>query len=93
MNSHSHPDDLFDLSLRHSLKNWTAHKDPPSDVRERLLSAARQQKTTTKHSRPARLSFSGWSFQFQYNFNETALRSIYRYNLESVYALKAMAIS
>jgi len=93
MNSHNHPDDLLDLSLRHSLKNWTAHKSPPSEIREQLLATARQQKEAVKRPKPARFSFSGWSFQFQYNFNEMTLRSIYRYNLESVYTLKAMAVS
>lgn len=93
MNSRNRPDDLLDLSLRHSLKNWTAHQEPPAEVREQLLSAAKQQKSTPKRSKPARLIFSGWSFQFQYNFNEMTIRAIYRYNLESVYALKAMAVS
>jgi hypothetical protein len=93
MNSHNHPDDLLDVSLRHSLKNWTVHKEPPSGIREQLLAAAKHKKITTKPSKSIRWGLSGWSFQFQYTFNEVSFRTIYQYNMEALYSLKAMAIS
>jgi hypothetical protein len=41
MSSHKKLDyNTLDLSLRRSLKNWVASKQPPSDGKERLLRAA-----------------------------------------------------
>ncbi|HBX67901.1 MAG TPA: hypothetical protein DEH25_00490 [Chloroflexi bacterium] len=93
MSSHNHHDDTLDLSLRHTLKNWTAREIPPSDTREELLAAALRQEAPTPRIKPARFNFGGWSFQFQNEFSEISVRVIYQYNLESVYALKPMAMS
>ena len=91
MNSHSQPDDLLDLSLRHSLKNWVTHKDPPADGRDRLLAAAQAVTPTRKRKLP-RLDF-GWFFHLQGNQEEINIGPIYNYTLESVYSFKAnMAI-
>lgn len=42
MNSHNLTDDVFDLSLDRSLKNWVDRKKPPADGRAKLLKAAIQ---------------------------------------------------
>ena len=91
MNSHNQPDDLIDLSLRHSLKNWTAQKDLPAGGRERLLVAARQEIPLPK-PKPSKFQFR-WPFSFQGKQEVLNVRPIYSYTLESVYSLKAnMAI-
>jgi hypothetical protein len=91
MNSHSRPDDLIDLGLRHSLKNWANHKKPPSDCRDRLLEAAREEAAQMKR-KPSKFNF-GWSFRFQSMQEAINIRPIYNYRLETVYSFKAnMAI-
>jgi hypothetical protein len=90
MNSHNQPDDLIDLSLRHSLKNWAAHKEPPADGRDRLLAAV-QEAASLPDRKPSKFNF-GWSFRFLV-YQEALNRPFYGYALESVYSLKAnMAI-
>jgi hypothetical protein len=91
MNSHNQPDDLIDLSLRHSLKNWAAHKAPHADGRDRLLAAVQEDGSPPKH-RPSKFNF-GWSFRFVFNQDTLNTRLFYRYTLESIYSLKTnMAI-
>jgi len=91
MNSDNQPDDLIDLSLRHSLKNWAAQKDPLAGGRERLLVAARQE-TPLPQPEPSKFKFR-WPFSFQGKQEVLNFRPIYSYTLESVYSLKAnMAI-
>ncbi len=44
MNSHKKVEDKnLDITLRRSLKNWVASKQPPPDGKERLLRAAEQE--------------------------------------------------
>ena len=91
MNSHNQPDDLLDLSLRHSLKNWAAHNDPPVDGRERLLEALREEIPSPKRKR-SKFNF-GWTFSFPRNQELLDIRTIYGYTPDSLYSLKAnMAI-
>jgi hypothetical protein len=42
MSSHKYLnlEDLWDIRIRHSIKNWLARKHPPAESRERLLRAA-----------------------------------------------------
>ena len=91
MNSHNPSDELIDLSLRHSLKNWTAHQAPPEDGRDRLLKAARQESLSPQRKLP---KFNlGWSFRFVFNQEVLSIHPFNGYALESVYSLKAnMAI-
>jgi hypothetical protein len=91
MNSHNHLDDLIDLSLRHSLKNWATHKHPPANAREQLLGAVKEEASKPK---PKRSKFNlGWTLRFPMNQEAFDYRPIYGYRLESVYALNAnMAI-
>jgi len=57
MSTRNHFDDLMDLSLRHSLKNLVARKQPPASGRERLLAAAAQQKQASLQRGRLKLSF------------------------------------
>lgn len=91
MNSHNQPDELIDLSLRHSLKNWAAHREPPVDGRARLLAAV-QAESYQPERKLSKFRFK-WSFGFQGKQEVLNVRPIYSYTLESVYSLKAnMAI-
>jgi hypothetical protein len=91
MNSHNRPDQLIDLSLRHSLKNWAAQQAPPAGGRDRLLKAVREDRSS-----PERKLFKfnfGWSFSFAFNQETINSQPLYSYALENVYSLKSnMAI-
>ena len=92
MNSHKLSDDIFDLSLKHSLKNWADRKDIPAGGRDQLLAAAAQQEISTSKRKHSKFNF-GWSFRLQGNWEGLAVRPVYGYSLESIYSLKAnMAI-
>jgi len=91
MNSHNQPDELVDLSLRHSLKNWAAYKALPADGRDRLLAAVHQESSLPER-KPSKFNF-GWSFCFVFIQDTLNTRPFYGYALESVYLAKAnMAI-
>ena len=91
MNSHNPSDELIDLSLRHSLKNWAAQHVPSEDGRARLLKTVRQEDLS-----PERKLFKfnfGWSYSFAFNQETINIRPLYCYALENVYSLKSnMAI-
>ena len=65
MNSRNLTDDVFDLSLDRSLKNWVDRKNPPADGRSKLLKAAVQQEKSHHRGKSLRISFA-WLF----NLNE-----------------------
>ena len=91
MNSHNQPDDMLDLSFRHSLKNWVNHQKPPADGREQLLATAKEADSLSKN-RKSKFKF-WWSFSFQENREALNVRPIYGYALDSIYSLRAnMAI-
>jgi hypothetical protein len=91
MNSRNQPDDLLDLSLRHSLKNWATHSEPPSDGRDRLLATLGEELATPKRKKSF-FNF-GWTFRFPRNQEVLDFRPVYGYTLDSLYSLKAnMAI-
>lgn len=91
MKPHHPADDSLDLRLRHSLKNWANHKDPPKDGRDRLLAAAQREKSTRRH-RPVRFNFA-WFFRLQENSRSIDIRPITGYTLENIYSLQVnMAI-
>ena len=92
MNSHKHSDDIFDLSLNHSLKNWVDRKAIPTGGRDQLLAAAAQQEITPSKRKPSKFNL-GWSFRIQGTWEGLTVRPVHGYTLESVYSLKAnMAI-
>jgi hypothetical protein len=65
MNSRNLTDDVFDLSLDRSLKNWVVRKNPPADGRAKLLKAAVQQE------RPfPRVKLRKINFEWFFNLNE-----------------------
>jgi hypothetical protein len=85
MSSHKKMDEgIFDLSLRHSLKNWVMRSQPPVDGKSRLLKAAMQ---TSRRSSNHKISkISGLiSMTLNESFNEIYL-DIYkmpqRYSLQ-----------
>ena len=91
MNSRNQPDEVIDLSLRHSLRNWAACQVPAADGRDRLLKAARKESLSSKRKLP-KFNF-GWSFRFLFNQEVLSIHPFNGYALESVYSLKAnMAI-
>ena len=90
MSLHSHPDDLTDLSLRRSLKNWTNHSSPPPDSRRRLLAAAQKEKSRFQPKR-LKLIF-GWFFYSQAIHHEYQVRSITNYEFEYIDFLKTSMV-
>lgn len=92
MNSHRTSDDVFDLGLNHSLKNWVDRKSIPAGGRDQLLAAAAQQNISSSKRKHLKFNF-GWSFRIQENWDGLIVRPVYGYTLESIYPLKAnMAI-
>jgi hypothetical protein len=91
MNSRNQPDELIDLSLRHSLKNWAAQQAPPINGRDRLLKAVQKESLSPERKLP---KFNlGWSFRFVFNQEVLSIHPFNGYALDSVYSLKAnMAI-
>ena len=89
MNSHNHFDDVIDLSLERSLKNWVDGKTPPTDLRAQLLAEAARSKPIRKRRRT--VSFvRGWSLLSQGNQQAFVLQPLYGYTfIESVFSLKA----
>lgn len=92
MNSHNHSDDLLDLSLEHSLKNWVARKNPPINGRERLLAVARQQEISKPQHWVSRLNLSAL-IRYQNNLSEVAIRSFYGHAFESTTFKTALAMA
>ncbi len=64
MNSHKQRDEIFDISLRRSLKNFVARKNIPAQMRDQLLEAAAKQEISLVQRKYARFDFV-WSFLFQ----------------------------
>lgn len=89
MNSHNHFEDVIDLSLERSLKNWVDRKTPPKDLRAQLLAEAACSKPLPKRRRT--ISFArGWSLLCQGNQQTLVLQPLYGYTfIESVFSLKA----
>ena len=50
MSSRNHSEDLMDIGLRHTFKNWVARKEAPAQGRERLIAAAVWQNAQPKPS-------------------------------------------
>jgi hypothetical protein len=51
--------DTLDLRLKHTLKNWTGHSQPPADGKARLLTAA--MKASRRATTPKVRKYSGIS--------------------------------
>lgn len=92
MNSHKQRDEIFDISLRRSLKNFVARKNIPAQMRDQLLEAAAKQEISLVQRKYARFDFV-WSFLFQRIPEGSPARSIYGFSIDSAYSLRAnMAI-
>jgi hypothetical protein len=87
MNSHNRLDDVFDLSLRRSLKNWVDRKNLPANGRDKLLAAAAQQEMSLSQQKSAKFTFR-WNFRFQENRDQLPIRPIYGYGFESMDLLR-----
>jgi hypothetical protein len=91
MNSHNQSDELMDLGLHHTLKNWAARQVLPTDGRDLLLKAVRE-KQLSPERKLFKLNF-GWSFRFVFTQEVLSIHPFNGYALESLYSLKAnMAI-
>ena len=91
MSTHNQSDDLFDLSLRHTLKNWSAnewavHKDSSSGSRKKLLEAAQREKPVPQR-KFWKISL-GWLFSLHENQPALAMRPIENIEFEYIDFLK-----
>ena len=92
MNSHKKSDEVFDLSLNHTLKNWVDRKSSPKRGREQLLGMAVQQDVLPARPKALHLNI-GWSFRFQTSLEALSSQPVYGFSMESAYSLRAnMAI-
>ena len=87
MNSHNLTDDVFDLSLDRSLKNWVDRKKPPADGRAQLLKAAVQQEKSLHRGKSLRFSFA-WLFNLNEIRCEYQIRPIDNYVFEQMDFMK-----
>ena len=87
MNSRNPSDDVFDLSLDRSLKNWVDRKNPPANGRDKLLAAAAQQEMSSPQRKRAKFTLV-WPFRFHVGTDQLPLRSIYGYGFEGVDLLR-----
>lgn len=88
MNSRNLSDDVFDLSLDRSLKNWVDRKSLPANGRDKLLAAAAQQKISSPQRKRLRFTFV-WPFRFDGAFEQLPIRPIYGYGFESIDLLRS----
>ena len=88
MNSRNLTDDVFDLSLDRSLKNWVDSKNPPADGRAKLLKAAAvQQKRSFSPVKLLKINFN-WFFNLNENRSEHQIRPVDNYVFEQMDFLK-----
>ena len=87
MNSRNLTDDVFDLSLDRSLKNWVDRKNPPADGRAKLLKAAAQQKRSFFREKLQKINFE-WFFSLNEIRCEYQIRPIDNYLFEQMDFMK-----
>ena len=87
MNSRNQTDDVFDLSLDRSLKNWVDRKNPPVDGRAKLLKAAEQQKRSFSRVKLLKINFD-WFSNLSEIRCERQIRPIDNYLFEQMDFLK-----
>ena len=90
MKSPNQPENIFDLSLQHSLKNWAAHKNPPSGGRENLLATVQHEVSTPKR-KPLKLKF-GRFFHLKESQQRYLIRPVNNYEFEYIDFLKTMMV-
>ncbi len=88
MNSRNHPDDLLDVRLKHTLKNWVARKEAPDQIREQLLAAAYQQKTFPQSRTSVRQNLDRW-FNSKTILSEQSVFPGYGYALDTIFVIRA----
>ena len=88
MSSRNRSEELLDIRLQHTLKNWVAQKNAPNMGREQLLAAASQQKEQQylEHIIKRRLERL---FHSTTTLSERSVFPGYVSALDSVYAIKA----
>jgi hypothetical protein len=87
MNSRNLTDDVFDLSLDRSLKNWVDRKYPPADGRAKLLKAAVQQKRSFSRVKLPKINIE-WFLNLNEIRCEYQIRPIDNYLFEHMDFLK-----
>jgi hypothetical protein len=87
MNSRNLTDDVFDLSLDRSLKNWVDRKKPPADGRAQLLKAVVKQERSFPRLRLLRINFE-WLFNLSEIRCEHQIRPIDNYLFEQMDFMK-----
>jgi len=91
MSSRNHLEVLSDIGLRHTLKNWVARKDAPTQGRERLLVAAVKQNVQPKPRNSINLRLER-IFRSAGAISERSVNPSYGYALDSVYIFNASKI-
>ena len=87
MNTRNLTDDVFDLSLDRSLKNWVDRKKSPADGRAKLLKAAAKQERSFTRVKFPRISFD-WFFNLNEIRCEYQIRPIDNYFFEQMDFMK-----
>ena len=87
MNSRNLTDDVFDLSLDRSLKNWVDLKEPPADGRAKLLKVAVQQEISFPRVKLPKINFE-WFLNMNEIRCEHQIRPIDIYLFEQMDFLK-----
>jgi hypothetical protein len=84
MSSRNRSEDLLDIRLQHTLKNWVSQNEISHKGREQLLAAAAKQQILAP--KPKRKSFKfnfGWSY-YNGNLRDVAVHSMYGYALDAI---------
>jgi hypothetical protein len=88
MNSRNHSDDLLDIRLKHTLKNWVARKEAPEESREQLLVAALQQNAFPKSNNSIKQGLDRL-FHSKTTLSERSVFPGYGYALDTVFVIRA----
>jgi hypothetical protein len=81
MSSRNHSDNLLDIRLRHTLKNWVAYATHKKGGREQLLAAAAKQQILKPRRKMRKFTF-GWSY-YNGHLKDVAVHSLYGYALDA----------
>jgi hypothetical protein len=88
MSLRNRSEELLDIRLQHTLKNWAAHKEIPGDHREQLLALAAQQNAQQDSENFLKLKIYRL-FHSKTNLSERSVFPGYVSALDSVYAIKS----
>jgi hypothetical protein len=88
MSSRNRSEELLDIRLQHTLKNWAAHTPAPKEGREQLLAAVVQQKALQSSNHLLKQKITRL-FHAKTSLSERSVFPGYVSALDSVYAIKA----